>query len=140
MGFQEHSMSRLAIYLPSELKPAVKVLKSKKLLEELTQDTEDVLYLSKFQVYLLQPEELRDITYPDFHKWWRPLSSGETQKDVQQMQQQQLATAVDSNSDSDMDCIEKGDFCEYLSYATIRKRHVSPFKKWLQAHLHTCVK
>ena len=137
MGFQQHSMSRLAIYLPSEAKPAVKVLKSKKLLEELPQDSEDVFYLSKFQVYLLRPEELRDITYPDFYKWWRPLSSGETQRAVRQMQQQQLATAVDSNSDSDMDCIEKGDFCEYLSYATARKRQVSALKKRLQAHLHT---
>ena len=37
----------------------------------------------------------------------------------------------------DIDCIEKGDFCEYLSYATARKRQVSAFKKRLQAHLHT---
>ena len=137
MGFQQHSMSRLAIYLPSEVKPTVKVLKSKKLLEELPQDSEDVFYLNKFQVYSLRPEELRDITYPDFYKWWRPLSSGETQRAVRQMQQQQLTTAVDSDSDSDMDCIEKGDFCEYLSYATARKRQVSALKKRLQAHLHT---
>ena len=137
MGFQQHSMSRLAIYLPSEVKPTVKVLKGKKLLEELPHDSEDVFYLSKFQVYLLRPEELRDITYPDFYKWWRPLSSGETQRAVRQIQQQQLTTAVDSNSDSDTDCIEKGDFCEYLSYATARKRQVSAFKKRLQAHLHT---
>ena len=137
MGFQQHSMSRLAIYLPSEVKPTVKVLKGKKLLEELPHDCEDVFYLSKFQVYLLWPEELRDITYPDFYKWWRPLSSGETQRAVRQMQQQQLTTAVDSNSDSDTDCIEKGDFCEYLSYATARKRQVSALKKRLQAHLHT---
>ena len=86
------------------MKPTVKVLKGKKLLEELPQDSEDVFYLSKFQVYLLRPEELRDIT---------------------------------SNSDSDTDCIEKGDFCECLSYATARKRQVSALKKRLQAHLHT---
>ena len=34
MGFQQLSMSRLAIYLPSEVMPTVKVLKSKKLLED----------------------------------------------------------------------------------------------------------
>ena len=88
-------------------------------------------------MYLLRPEELRGITYPDFYKWWRPLSSGETQRAVRQMQQQQLATAVDSNSDSDTECIEKGDFCEYLNYATARKRQVSAVKKRLQARLHT---
>ena len=82
MGFQQHSMSCMAIYLPSEPKPTVKVLKSKKLLEELPQDSEDVFYLSKFQVYLMRPEELRGITYPGFCKWWRPLSSGETQRAV----------------------------------------------------------
>ena len=137
MGFQQHSMSRVAIYLPSEVKPTVKVLKGKKLLEELPQDSQDVFYLSKFQVYLLRPEELRDITYPDFYKWWRPLSSGETQRAVRQMQQQQLTTAIDSNSDSDTECIAKGDFCEYLSYATARKTQISALKKRLQAHLHT---
>ena len=137
MGFQQHSMSRMAIYLPSEVKPTVKVLKGKKLLKELPQDSQDVFYLSKFQVYLLQPEELRDITYPDFYKWWRSHSSGETQRAVQQMQQQQLITAIDSYSDSDMECIAKGDCCEYMSYATARKTQISALKKGLQTHLHT---
>ena len=47
------------------------------------------------------------------------------------------SSSVDSNSDSDTECIEKDDFCEYLSYATARKRQVSALKKRLQAHLHT---
>ena len=135
MGFQQHSMSRMVIYLPSEVRPTVKVLKGKKLLEELPQDSQDVFYLSKFQVYLLRPEELKDITYPDLYKWWRQLLPGETQKAVQQRQQQQQL--VEESDDSDIESNEKGDFGEYLSYATTRKNEVSALKKRLQMHQHT---
>ena len=123
MGFQQHSMSRLSIYLPTEVKPSVKVLKGKRLLEELPPDSQDIFYMSKFQVYLLRPEELRDITYPDMYKWWRQLLPGETQRAVQQMEQQQL-TAIASD-DSDTEANENGDFGEYLRYAALREREVS---------------
>ena len=107
MGFQQHSMSRPSIYLPTEVNPSVKILKGKKLLEELPADSEDIFYMSKFQVYLLRPGELRDITYPDMYKWWRQLLPGETQRAVQQMEQQQL-TAIASD-DSDTETNENGD-------------------------------
>ena len=53
MGFQQHSMSSPSIYLPTKLNSSVKILKGKKLLEELPADSEDIFYMSKFQVYLL---------------------------------------------------------------------------------------
>ena len=135
MGFQQHSMSRMAIYLPSEVKPSVKVLKGKKQLEELPQDSQDVFYLSKFQVYLLRPEELRAITYPDLYKWWRQVLPGETQRAVRQMQQQQQLVERSDYSGAELN--KKGDFGEYLCYATARKGQVSALKKRLQAYLHT---
>ena len=123
MGFQQHSMFRPSIYLPTELNSSVKILKGKKLLEELPADSEDIFYMSKFQAYLLRPEELRVITYPDMYKWWRQLLPGETQRAVQQMEQQQL-TAIASD-DSDTEANENGDFGEYLRYAALREREVS---------------
>ena len=135
MGFQQHSMSRMVIYLPSEARPTVKVLKGKKLLEDLPQDSQDVFYMSKFQVYLLRPEELNSITYPDLYKWWRQLTPGETQRAVRQMEQQQQL--VEECDDSDIESNEKGDFAEYLSYVTTRKNQVSALKKRLQMHQHT---
>ena len=71
-------------------------------------------------MYLLRPGELRDITYPDMYKWWRQLLPGETQRAVQQMEQQQL-TAIASN-DSDTEANENGDIGEYLRYAALRER------------------
>ena len=56
-------------HLTSEVKPSVKVLNGKKQLEVLPQASQDVFYLSKFQIYLLRPKELRDIAYPNLYKW-----------------------------------------------------------------------
>ena len=112
------------------------MLKGKKLLEELPQDSQDVFYLSKCQVYLLRPEGLKNITYPDLYKWWRQLPPGETQRAVRQMQQQQQQL-VEETGDSGVESNEKGDFGKYLSYATTRKNQVSALKKRLQMHLHT---
>ena len=83
MGFQQHAMSRLAIFLPTQVNPTTKVLKGKQLLEQFPPDSEDVFYTSKFQVYLVRPKELKEIIYPDLYKWWRELLPSETQKGAQ---------------------------------------------------------
>ena len=54
MSFQQHRMSCVAIYLPTELKPSTKVLKGKKQLESLSPDSEDIFYKNKFETYLQQ--------------------------------------------------------------------------------------
>ena len=70
MGFQQHHMSRMAIYLPTELKPSTRVLKGNKELEKLSPDSEDIFFRSrKFEAYLLRPEELKAIAYPDLYRW-----------------------------------------------------------------------
>ena len=46
MGYQQHHMTRMAIYLPTELKPSTKVLKPKKLLEKMQPVNEDILFQS----------------------------------------------------------------------------------------------
>ena len=125
-------MSRLVIFLPTQVNPPTRVLKSKKLLEQLPPDSADVFYKSKFEVYLMRSKELRDITYPDLYRWWRQLLPSETQRAAEQMDQQQQAS-----DDSDTELDGKGDFAEYQRYATARNTDMSALKDRLQAHLHT---
>ena len=42
MSYQQHSMSRLAIYLPTEVRPATRCLKHKRFLEGLPPESEDI--------------------------------------------------------------------------------------------------
>ena len=53
MGFQQHRMSCMAIYLLTKLKPSTKVLKRKELLEKLSADSEDIFFHIKLETYLL---------------------------------------------------------------------------------------
>ena len=101
----------------------MRVLKGKKLLEQLPSDSADVFYKSKFEVYLMRSKELRDITYADLYRWWRQLLPSETPRTAEQMDQQQQAS-----DDSDTELDGKGDFAEYQRYA---------LKDRLPAHLHT---
>ena len=136
MSFQQHRMSRVAIYLPTELKPSTKVLKGKKQLESMSPDSEDIFFRSKFETYLLRPDELESITYPDLYKWWRQVMPQEKVRANDQLEKQQ-ARAVVVSDDSDDEQDDRGDFSEYRSYAAIREREVSLLKTRVQAHLQT---
>ena len=136
MSFQQHRMSRMAIYLPTELKPSTKVLKGKKQQEQLSPDSEDIFCRSKFETYLLRPEELKTITYPDLYKWWRQVQSAEKKSAVSKIERQQAyAAVVTDGSDTEQD--DRGDFSKYKMYATIREREFSPLKRKVEANLHT---
>ena len=132
MGFQQHSMSRLAIFLPTQVNAATKVLKGKKLLEELPPDSPDVYYKSKFEVYLLRAKELKDITYPDLYRWWRQLLPSEAQNAAKHIGQHEQGS-----DDSDTELDGKGDFAEYQRYLSARNIEMSGLKGRLQAQLHT---
>ena len=136
MNYQQHSMSRLSIYLPTEVKPTVRVLKRKTHLEELPSNSQDIFHINKFQVYLLHPKELSHITYPDLYKWWRQLLPGEIQRAVHQMEQQ-LTAALEMSIDPQSVITDKSDFGEYLACVEDRQTELSALKTRIQTHLHS---
>ena len=91
IGYQQHSMPHMSIYLPTEVKATVRMLKGKTHLEEFPPDSQYIFHITVFQVYFLQPKELNHITYPNLYKWWRQHLPGETQRAICQMKQQLTA-------------------------------------------------
>ena len=66
MGFKQHHSSRVVVYLPTELKPSRKILKPKRDLESLPDDSENVYCETRLEKYLQRPPQLERLTYPDF--------------------------------------------------------------------------
>ena len=80
MGFEQHHSTRVVVYLPTELKPSRKMLKPKRDLESLPDDSENVYCETKLEKYLQRPPQLERLTYPDFFRWWDLASSAQQQK------------------------------------------------------------
>ena len=49
------------------------MLKTKRDLLQLEEGSSDIYVSTRFDEYLYRPQPLKDITYPDFFKWWRKL-------------------------------------------------------------------
>ena len=77
MSFHQSQMTRQVTLLPTETKPRQRMLKSKSDLEELEGRSADVYMSTRFDDYLQHPDQLKDITYPEFFKWWCKTSSAE---------------------------------------------------------------
>ena len=69
MSFHQSQMTRQVIFLPTEIKPRQRMLKSKRNLQQLQDDSADIYMSTRFDEYLHRPDHLRDITYPEFFKW-----------------------------------------------------------------------
>ena len=71
LGFNQYHLSRGTVFLVTELKPQRQFLKHRVQLASLPQDSEDIYLSTKYQLYLLRNNALRDITYPAYFQWWR---------------------------------------------------------------------
>ena len=71
LGFNQYHLSRGTVFLTTELKPQRQFLKHRVQLANLPEDSEDIYLSTKYQIYLLQNNALRDITYPMYFQWWR---------------------------------------------------------------------
>ena len=80
MSFHQSQMTRQVLFLPTEIKPRQRMLKSKRDLLELEAGSPDIYMSTRFDDYLHRPEELKDMTYPEFFKWWRKSSADENKK------------------------------------------------------------
>jgi len=80
LGFNQHHLSRMVEFIPTELNPKQKFLKKKVQLAALATDSEDVYQKSKFQAYLERNSALHDITYPMYYQWWRKCNVDEQRK------------------------------------------------------------
>ena len=75
MSFHQSQMTRQVLYLLTEIKPRQRMLKSKCDLLQLHRHL-----LARLDEYLDCPEQLKDITYPEFFKWWHKTTSDENKK------------------------------------------------------------
>ena len=71
LGFNQYHLSRGTVFLATELKPQQQFLKHRVQLANLPEDSEDIYLSTKYQIYLLRNNALRDITYPMYFQWWR---------------------------------------------------------------------
>ena len=71
LGFNQYHLSRGTVFLATELKPQRQFLKHRVQLANLPEDSEDIYLSTKYQIYLLRNNALRDITYPMYFQWWR---------------------------------------------------------------------
>ncbi len=86
-------MTRLVIFLPTELSPTQCMLKRSIHLSAL-QDTysEDMYLATRFKTYLVKSPQLADVLYEEYYQWWRPAASTE------QKTAKRKAADVDSHS------------------------------------------
>ena len=133
MSSQQHSMSRLAIYLPTEVKPVIRVLKEKRLLEDLPAESEDIFYAGKFKIYLQRADHLKNLTYPDYFKWWYQVLPGEQSTAVKKVNEQKKHfTANDDNLIQN----DNGDFDEYYKYKSVMDKEVSLISRRIKDNMH----
>ena len=71
LGFNQYHLSRDTVFLATKLKPQRQFLKHRVQLANLPEDSEDIYLSTKYQIYLLRNNALRDITYPMYFQWWR---------------------------------------------------------------------
>ena len=63
MSFHQSQMTRQVLFLPTEIKPRQRMLKSKRDLQQLQDDSSDIYMSTRFDEYLHRPEHLKDMTY-----------------------------------------------------------------------------
>ena len=80
MSLHRNQMTRQVLYLPTEIKPRQRMLKSKRDLLQIQEGSSDIYLSTRLDEYLHRPEQLKDITYPEFFKWWRKTTSDENKK------------------------------------------------------------
>ena len=80
MSFHQSQMTRQVLYLPTEVKPRQRMLKCKRDLLQLEEGSSDVYLSTRFDEYLYRPEQLKDMTYPEFFTWWRKTTSDENKR------------------------------------------------------------
>ena len=56
------------------------MLKCKRDLQQLQDGSSDIYLSTRLDEYLHCPEQLKDMTYPEFFKWWRKTTSDENKK------------------------------------------------------------
>ena len=84
MSFHQSQMTRQVLFLPTEMKPRQRMLKSKRDLQQLEEGSSDI-YMTRLDEYLHRPEQLRNMTYPEFFQWWRKSTSNENKKGETQL-------------------------------------------------------
>ena len=80
MGFHQHQMTRVVIFLPTEMVPKQRMLKMKCQLHSLDAESEDVYMPTRYEIYLQRPQPLKDLTYQQFNQWWRSATSKEEER------------------------------------------------------------
>ena len=80
------------------------MLSSKRDLQQLQDDSADIYMSTRFDRYLHCPDHLRDITYPEFFKWWQKTTSDENSNG-----------GVQSGSIPHLQCRATNDFAVYIS-------------------------
>ena len=80
MSFHQSQITRQVLYLAIEIKPKQRMLKCKRDLLQLQEGSSDIYLSTRFDEYLHRPDQLKDMTYPEFFKWWRKASSDENKK------------------------------------------------------------
>ena len=80
MSFHQSQMTRQVLYLPTEIKPRQHMLKCKRDLQQLQEGSSDIYMSTRFDEYLQRPEQLKDMTYPEFFEWWRKTNRDENRK------------------------------------------------------------
>ena len=69
-------MTRQVVFIPTDLVPHQRMLKSKAERE----DSEDIYLATRFETYTNRPHQLQSITYPEFFQWWRRATPAEHKK------------------------------------------------------------
>ena len=77
MSFHQSQMTRQVLFLPTEINAKQRMLKCKRDLLQLQEGSSDIYMSTRFDEYLHRPEDLKDMTYPEFFKWWHKSSSDE---------------------------------------------------------------
>ena len=80
MSFHQSQMTRQVLFLPTEINAKQRMLKCKRDLLQLQEGSSDIYMSTRFDEYLHRPEDLKDMTYPEFFKWWHKSSSDENKK------------------------------------------------------------
>ena len=83
MSFHQSQMTRQVLFLPTEIKPKHRMLKCKCDLLQLQEDSSNIYMSTRFDEHLHCPEDLKNMTYPEFFKWWRKSSSDDKKGEAQ---------------------------------------------------------
>jgi hypothetical protein len=73
LGFFLSECSVQVIFLPSDLSLQKKTLKSQKDIKRMTKESTDIFCAQKIESYVNRPAELRDVSYPEYFRFYGTL-------------------------------------------------------------------